>query len=506
MGAALLLCLPAASNKQPFLYPDTRAYLRGAEMGVVQVVAPQRLRPWLAEVSTQEATSPAASSRQAQGAAPTTSTSLTSVQDKVVLAGRSVYYGALLYASHLAGSLWWTVAIQALCVAYLLRLLMVRLWGLGERHFLGAVAGLSAVTPLAVYTGLLMPDIFAGLSVLAVATLAAYWPRLSLLDRVALAFLLLFGVSAHASHLAVVAAMLLAGLAARVFAKGWGRLPLAAIAVVGACVSGALAAEWAFTRIVTTVVGAPPLRLPHPMARLVDMGPGTDFLQRHCSKADYAACAFVDNYPTRWVDFLFSRDPRKGAFALADPQVKRAMSAEQLRFAADVVRHDPAGVAKGLALDVLRQLVKFRVDLWGYGRVQPAHGQAGVPGDVFESMRASRSAHASNNERLTYATYLSAAAALACLLWWRRRGAGALAIDLDGEERLRRLIGVALFGVATNAVVCAVLASPFDRFQARVIWILPFLAFSAVALAYRRGPDPVSHRASPNRSVEGATP
>jgi len=50
--------------------------------------------------------------------------------------------------------------------------------------------------------------------------------------------------------------------------------------------------------------------------------------------------------------------------------------------------------------------------------------------------------------------------------------------------------------------VCAVLASSLDRFQSRVIWIVPFLALSAVALAYRRRtaadgipPPPPAHSA-----------
>ena len=148
-----------------------------------------------------------------------------------MLAGRSVYYGALLYASYILGSLWLAVLAQALAVAYVLHVLVVRLWGLGRGAFLGIVAVLAAGTPLAVFTGLLMPDVFAGLTILSVATLCVYWNRLARSTRWALAAILLFGLSAHASHVAIAALLVLLILVARLTRKGRA-LSLPAIAVV----------------------------------------------------------------------------------------------------------------------------------------------------------------------------------------------------------------------------------------------------------------------------------
>lgn len=473
--AALILCLPAWWNGQPFFYPDTPTYLRGAEMGATKLAGAGRLTPWVAQADAHGPAEPAA----------TPAPGLTSVGDKVVLAGRSVYYGALLYASHLAGSLWWTVAAQALAVAWMLHLLMVRLWSLGALRYLGTVAVLTAATPLAVYTGLLMPDVFAGLAVLATATLAVYWRRLSRPQCAALAGLLLFALAGHASHVALVAMVLAIALALRTGRGAWQGLSLPALGVVAGCLVGALGLEWGFGQAVTRALGAPPLRLPHPMARLVDMGPGTDFLRTHCPQAGYAACAFVDHLPTTWTDFLFSNDPQRGAFALADATGKRRMADEQLPFVADVVRHDPTGVALGVARDALRQLTEFRVDVWGYGPRELAMYAGRVPPPVFAAMKATRGAFTSSyNDTLTALTYASTLAALGLALAWargRRLGSPARL-----PHRMEQLVVLTTLGVAANALVCATLASAMDRFQARVVWLLPFLALATLAVVAHR--------------------
>ena len=45
-----------------------------------------------------------------------------------------------------------------------------------------------------------------------------------------------------------------------------------------------------------------------------------------------------------------------------------------------------------------------------------------------------------------------------------------------------------LVGLLVNGLVCGVLASPLGRFQARIIWVVPFLALTIAAVAALRGP------------------
>ena len=521
-SAALMLCLAALWNGQPFFYPDTPTYLRGAEMGVTRLLGPGTLKPWLPpqdERASRPAGTPATSQQPPLRLKP-----LTSIDDKVVLAGRSVYYGALLYAGYLTGGMWLTVAVQALSAAYLLHLLMARLWGLRGRQVVGVAAAISLLSPLGVYAGFLMPDVFAPVVILSLGVLAVYWQQLPDRDRWTVPALLLFGLCAHASHLALALLMLALLLAARLFIARWRTLSGVGLAVVAGCIVGALGAEWAFNKAVTATVGAPPLRLPHPMARLIDLGPGTDFLKQHCPQAaptTYAACAYLQNYPTGWEDFLFSTDPAKGTFALADPATKRRLSDEQLPFVVDVLRHDPVGVVGGIAADVLRQIGHFRVDLWGYGETGIAKYYGGrVPDSVYAGLQNSRAARPSRlNQGLTITTYASVLAAVVLsFLWWlRRMGSAAAPPVAQSQRRFADFAALAVAGVLANAIVCATLASSLDRFQARVIWLLPFLALAALvrAQAGRHSPshapsfaafDAASvHQPSSDSSLQGTT-
>lgn len=484
--AAALLCMAALWNGQPFFYPDTPTYLRGAEMGVARVVSPGSLKPWTPPEASSEAQTSAALPK------PPAVQRLTSVEDKVVLAGRSVYYGALLYLSYLTGpgsSLWLAVWVQALCLAYLLQLAMVRVWGASNAQLLGATAALSLLTPMAVYTGFLMPDIFAAMLIVSVALLSTAWERLRAADRWALSGLLLYALMTHASHVVIAAVLLALLLLARWLWPAWRPNSHAgshagagkALGVLAACLVLAVVAEAAFVKAVTQAVGTPPLRLPHPMARLIDAGPGTDFLKNNCPQANYAACAFVQNYPTAWTDFLFSSDRAKGAFAVADPATKRRLSDEQLRFVWDVTRADPLGVARVVGLDVLRQLGRFDTDIWSYGRDGVAQFYQGrVPPEALTQMQASRAARTTAYNiwfSLSNRIAVMAALVLLALAWFKQQ-------QLFERSRFPAFASVVLAGVVINAAVCAGLASSMDRFQARVIWLLPFLAITGV-LAWR---------------------
>ncbi len=514
--AAGLLLLPAAWNGLPLMYPDTPTYLRGAEVGLARLLGPGRLPTWLDEAPAASAVpGPTTDSAGPQGGAgtalppklPGRAAGLSAPQEGVVLAGRSIYYGALLEASQLFGSLWWAAAFQALCLAWLLHLLLVVRWGLPAPAFLAIAGLLTLATPAGLFTGLLMPDIFAGQAILASALLIAEGRALRTGQRVGVALLLLFTLCAHASHLAT-AGLLLAlatgwalwnAWAARTARPSWatsparrataGRVPWAGgLAWVAACVLGALLAEAAFSRGVTQALGAPPLRLPHLTARLVDQGPGTNYLNQVCPELApserWAACNFRDRFPLPWTDFLFEPNSARGVFAPADAATKRRLSQEQIGLAWQVLRHDPAGVLGGMAADTARQLTDFRIDIWGLGPRELAMYEGRVPPALMAAMRDSRGARAPEwQDRFSALALVSTSAGalflLGYLAWRGRRRAVA-------REVTTCLVTLVLAGLVINAAVCAALAAPLDRFQARVVWLLPLLAAGICARAALR--------------------
>jgi hypothetical protein len=433
--------------------------------------------------------------------------SLNSPDSKVVIAGRSVYYGALLYLGYVTSGLWLTVAVQALAVAYVLHLLMVRLWRQPPGLFIATVAGLVLLTPLSGFVGLLMPDVFAPLTILATGTLGLYWRRLGKADRFVLGFIVLASLVSHASHVLIASA----GLVLLLGAKRWARpswkpefAPLILIAVMVACSFGA---EMVFNKAVVKAVGEPPLRLPFLMARLIDVGPGTAYLKATCPGSGYTACKWVKNYPTNWEVFMFMADPAKGAFALATPDEKRRISAEQVRFFIDVFKFDPVGVLKSMAAGGAEQLLDFRMHIFRYSDEDYANYSTRLPPPVYQRLQntviAGNPAWSTGWEIVSYASAI--AGVIACILFALRGGRQAAASNRQGSvtdhraAELSRLRGFCLYvlaGVVVNALVCGIIASPYDRFQARVIWLVPFIAValwraSAVGGAFNQSREKV---------------
>lgn len=46
----------------------------------------------------------------------------------------------------------------------------------------------------------------------------------------------------------------------------------------------------------------------------------------------------------------------------------------------------------------------------------------------------------------------------------------------DRDHDLRRLAVVIIFSIVVNAFVCGAMSEPYDRYEARVIWLIPLLA------------------------------
>jgi hypothetical protein len=244
------------------------------------------------------------------------------------------------------------------------------------------------------------------------------------------------------------------------------------------------------------------------------MGPGTRYLREHCPAAGFEICRYADNYPTDWIDFLFSRDPAKGTYSLADRDGRRRIADEQVRFYVAVLRADPVGVLGGIAADVLRQLLDFRVDL---GRPVPERYRPELPPDVYGSLASSRAAAPGSayNAWFTATAYAGvlATVAYAATALWRAR---ARRTHRAHTSMLRRpalppewlaFAWTVVASVVANAIVCAALASPYARFQSRVVWLLPFLAVALWMLQRRRAQEgPAVDRAVCATRAQGTSP
>jgi hypothetical protein len=115
---------------------------------------------------------------------------------------RPVFYSLLMLPLHMGLTTWPVVAAQALIVAWVLRAVARALLP-GHPAWLLTVltAALALVSPLPWSAAQLMPDVFSGLLVLALALLVLVPERLGLTDTAGLTALSAFAIAAHLSNL-----------------------------------------------------------------------------------------------------------------------------------------------------------------------------------------------------------------------------------------------------------------------------------------------------------------
>ena len=387
------------------------------------------------------------------------------------MGGRSIYYGALLYAGSLAGNFWLTVLIQSVLLTMSVALVLQACNVNGAERFFVAMAIL-CVTPAAFFVSYLTPDVFAGLTILGCAVLIADshqqngWKRLFWLALLCLALL------AHTSHVLLATGMLAAGLLVRArYARSAGAAGLLTIVVA---LLVAVLGNAAFNIGVKHVLGRAPIYPPFITARLIDDGPGYEYLRRTCPGSGFVACRFLGGLPLRSDDFLWNPDPKRGVFFASDGPTRRSLSEEQYRFAWAVVRDDPLDQVAVSASNMLRQagavgLAEFRYTEW-----DKAFFAEKLPADTYASMRQTAAYRgAMPTTALSALSYAAVVTALAYLLYAYRRSSA------RGEALLPTytvLTALTVFGVVLNAAVCGAISGPHDRYQARVIWLIPLSA------------------------------
>ena len=476
LPATALLLVYAIVNGLPFFYPDAFVYFAYGETFWQKVVA---IAGQLAEVRSAVPDTtlpdPDFGLRTDQVLRPGGS------DDWSPAAGRSIYYAIL---SGLPGPFqapWNGVIVQAYALALVLGLAWRGVVGSIGVGYLAAIALIGLGTTGGIFAATMMPDIWAATGIVALAVLVGVPQSLHHRDRLILWAIVLFAALAHASHLAMLLALLsvLAGArAAKGLRVAWRTIATCAVVLLLA-VAGGKVGRLAVER----AAGSSAVGLPYLTAHLVDGGPGTEFLKATCPDTRFTACTHVDRLPVEWRTFLFRMDPAGS--------VNRArISQEDLSFAVATFRHDPAGVIALALRDAVRQVAM--IDL----------ATTPIRKDIGESAAAERSPDPIAQQVIAGQLY----AADRFYLVVSRINAGlsllaAVAVATAIVRCLRTglhdpwlsLACVTATGILLNAVVCGVLASPYDRFQARVAWLPAFLILVLIATHLaRRAERPIT--------------
>lgn len=454
---------PSLYNGQPFFYPDTTAYIRGADAAFSRLT--HRTSVWSEQ--RRDSIDSGAERMQQQPRR-----SLSSIEDRAVLAGRSVYYGALLYASHLGGRLWPMVVVQALAVLGSVALALAVFGSFTWHRFAIIAIVLAALTPASFFASFMLPDVFAAITILSATVLLVHGGRMR--RRVLLAWVVLLSASVlfHVSHVLIALGMLILAVAYALIDRA--SVPARGVACIVAALVVAVGGEVAFDVAVTKLLGAPPIRPPFLTARMVADGPGYRYLAANCRTRKLAACEFVDRMPGMRPDhFLWGTDPKKDVFAVANADTRRRLGSEQYRVAWAILMSDPIGQISASLRNARTQFVLIDLHDFNYPTNERAFLASHVPEPYLGVLRNTSAWRESMPVAAMSAVVIVVALLSAVYLIgspFRRDRA------FIRDRALFAFVTCIVVGMTINAFVCGAMATPNGRYQARVIWLLPLAA------------------------------
>lgn len=379
---------------------------------------------------------------------------------------RPMFYGLFMLPLHLQITTWPVVIAQALITA---TVLLGTIWGFLPRVnafvLVPVTLVLAAGTSLPWFVSQLMPDLFAGLMILALALLLLLPPRLGRVGQGIALFFSAGCITMHLSLLPISLAVVVTLFACRLFVRR-------SFAIADMLRGGAVPALAAAVLIATNAlfIGQPsisPYGKIFLLNRVLVDGPGDRALQRECPRPDWTLCAFKDEIPTiaDEDDMLWGKDAvldRAGGYKVVGPQA--------MPIILSAMRAEPTTIMWQALRNSLEQFVAFRT---GDGLLRRSTFNDGVWTDVFSAEEQARY-RAGRQYR-----------GLELMPAWLQvihvgLGSGALvavAAGAWGALRRREMIG-GLFAAITmallaNAFVAGALSGVYDRYQSRFIWLAP---------------------------------
>ncbi|MGB8365666.1 MAG: hypothetical protein ACLQUZ_08335 [Rhizomicrobium sp.] len=387
---------------------------------------------------------------------------------RVFLAERSPVYSLFLRYAGAGASLWLVALLQAAMTAFVMvqtaRAVAPKL---GLWPLLGIAAGLVLLTGLPWYVGEIEPDCFTALVILSLFLLAFHEETLVGVRRAIVIAIAVLAIGAHPSDVLLGGGLVLALLAYRgaVFlAHGTGWPRAAALRPFLCCVLGlclVVASNFNLTGKLFVSRAGPAFVF----ARMLQDGIVMRLLDDTCPQSHYRLCGYKDVLPRTADQWLWGRD---SPFFKMDRFT--GTSAESTRIIWDSLKRYPVFQAETALADAARQFTTFRTG----DQIEPQEWILSRPLAQFipGQMRAYLGARQQEGEidfRPINRVHVS--------LGWFALAGLAIAIVLALVRRRRRdavLLVFVLVALIGNAVICGALSNPHDRYQSRLLWLVPF--------------------------------
>jgi hypothetical protein len=426
--AAVVLAWPAFYNRYPLLYPDSISYV-GDGSNVARALFHQEFTDYYGF--------------------------------------RSLIYSLGILPLHWHVTPWPIVAVNALLTSYVLWLLVRSLFS--ERrlfHFLAIVLVLSLFTGLGWLVGWIMPDIFGPLLYLSVFVLVFATETLSVGERVAMALIAWWGIVSHATHLMLTLGLYPLLIVVLVLQGCSLRQSLRAVRLVAAILLVAVVAQVALNAYLDQGATLNGNRPPYLLARVIADGPGRWYLQKHCGNSALASCGQLKNASDDAEEFLWGEQ----GWVNASPEEQKDLRREELTVVLGALREYPREELRISAAHFWEQLLSYGVYSYDANAWIQESIDGSLPGQAGKYLRSRQAQGKLDVEFFSSVQDCAVIVSLILIGLWAIFGR---------RLRSRRLAGLSVvvtYVVLVNAAVTGNISNVEDRYQARVIWLMPLLA------------------------------
>ena len=387
---------------------------------------------------------------------------------------RSTVFGLYLHFGEHSG-FWLDLGVQALATLWILQLTL-RVLSMNQPLRLMAISlTLILITALPWIASMLLTDIFAGLSVLALFILALHGTRISTTEKCCLFAFTAFAAATHSATLGVLLGLCVVGWLLRPVLRG--RMPLAGLLqgtltiVAGAVML--LAANLALSGQLAWTPGGYGVAF----GRMLQDGIVTRYLKEHCHHEQLKLCPYRNQLPATADEFLWGKSmfDTLGRFEGMNDEMGQIV----LRSLAEYPVWQTEAALAASAQQLILVATGEGTNVWiphTYGIIERY-----IPAQV-RPMRAARQQRSQLDFTAINKVHVPVALA-SMLLLVVLFGYGLWRQPLDDLTLLAGTISLALLG---NAVVCGVISGPHDRYGARLAWVATFVVLIACARCFEQ--------------------
>lgn len=394
---------------------------------------------------------------------------------------RSPFYGLFIFFFHLNRWIWMPVFAQALIVSHLLWL-MLKLSGarqVASKTLLLALL-LTVFSSLPYFVGYIMADLFTPVMFITMYILGFYYTELSWRLRIYLILLACVATSAHVANLTMAVGLFYVFVLLLPWCGVKRAVIIKRLGVLLVPIGLTTAAVFLFNGLIFGMFSLAPIGSAMFMTNLIKYGPAQHYLEKTCPDSGYKMCLFKTHLAQVADNLLWNPDAvqKLGGYAGLKRESKIIVE----------------GTLKTYPYEVVAVIVQnFVVGLMSHEPAAEIQSNAQVPW-VIDSLMIKFGPHAVEKylnsaemrDIIPHDVIKSIDNIVVPLAFFALAGLGLFAARRRDRQNAA-LAAIMIAGVLGNTLLCTAVSGVYDRYQARVTWLLPMAVFVIVSSLVAKG-------------------